>query len=82
MCSRTDVASVHLLSTRQVAIFEQYASCVFLPYIMQQLDTFTSVLELMRSGTGTSVIAATSEKQCKGVRMKVAGKNKVDCFFT
>ena len=44
---------------------------------MQQLDTCTSVLELMWSGTGTSVIAARSEKQCKGVRMKVAGKNKV-----
>ena len=70
-------ALVHLLSTKQVDTFEEYASSVFLPYIMQQLDTCTRVDVVWDSFFSDSIKAAMREKRGKGVRMKVAGKNKV-----
>ena len=45
-------ALVYLLSTKQVATFEEYASSVFLPHIRVDLV-----------GTGTSVIASKQPRE-------------------
>ena len=78
-------ALVHLLSTKQVATFEEYASSVFLPHITRQLETCTRVDVVWDRYLSDSIKAATREKRDKGVRMKVAGKNKVPenwiCFL-
>ena len=70
-------ALVHLLSTKQVTTFEEYASSVFLPHITRQLETCTRVDVVWDRYLRDSIKAATREKLGKGVRMKVAGKNKV-----
>ncbi len=68
---------VHLLSAKQVATFEEYASSVFLPHITRQLETCTRVDVIWDSYFSDSIKAAMREKRGKGVRMKVASKSKV-----
>ena len=70
-------ALVHLLPTNQVATFDEYASSVFLPHITRQLETCTRVDIVWDRYISDSIKAATREKRGKGIRMKVAGKNKV-----
>ena len=70
-------ALVHLLPTNQIATFDKYASCVFLPHITWQLETCTRVDVVCDRCLSDSIKAATREKRGKGIRMKVAGKNKI-----
>ena len=70
-------ALVHLLPTNQVATFDEYASSVFLPHITRQLEMCTRVDIVWDRYISDSIKAATREKRGKGIRMKVAGKNKV-----
>ena len=71
------VVLVHLLPPNQIATFEEYASCVFLPHITRQLQTCTRVDLVWDRYISDRVKAATREKRGKGIRIKVDGKNKV-----
>lgn len=70
-------ALVHLLPTKQVTTFDEYATSVFLPHIVRQLEKCTRVDVVWDRYISDSIKAATREKRGKGVRMKVAGKSKV-----
>ena len=54
-------ALVRLFSTKQVATFEEFASSVFLPHIMQQLETCTRVDVVWGRYFSDSIKAATRE---------------------
>ena len=60
-------ALVHLLSTKQVATFEECASSVFLPHIKRQLEMCTRVDVVWDRYLSDSIKAATREKRGKGV---------------
>ena len=69
---------VHLLSpTAGVRTFEDYAIDVFIPYIVQQLDSSRRVyIDCDRYVKG-SIKYSVREKRGKGKRRKVASQNKI-----
>ena len=68
---------MHLIPTNQIATFDKYASCVFLPHITRQLETCTQVDVVRDRYFSDSIKAAMKEKKGNGIRMKEAGKNKI-----
>ena len=70
-------ALVHFLPTKHIITFDDYASSVFLPHIIRQLETCTRVDVVWDTYIRGSIKQATREKRGKGIRRKVAGKNKV-----
>ena len=69
-------AIVHLLQTNSITTFDDYATDVFIPYINRQLDTAERVDVVWDSYVTRSIKESTREKRGKGMRRKVAGKNK------
>ena len=68
-------ALVYLFPTNQIVSFDEYASCVFLAHITRQLEACTRVDVVWDRYFSDSIKAAMRKKQ--GIRMKVAGKNKI-----
>ena len=70
-------ALVHLLSTANITTFDQYADDVVIPHILKQLERCTRVDIVWDTYVFDSIKASTREKRGRGIRRKVAGKNKV-----
>ena len=70
-------ALVHLLSTTSISTFDQYANEVIIPHILKQLQRCTRVDIVWDTYIADSIKASTKEKRGKGIRRKVAGKNKL-----
>lgn len=70
-------AVVHLLPTTNVVTFDEYADQVFVPHIMKQLETSKRVDVVWDTYIPSSIKESTREKRGKGIRRKVAGKNKL-----
>ena len=70
-------ALVHLLSTANINTFDQYADDVVIPHILKQLERCTRVDIVWDTYVFDSIKASTREKRGRGIRRKVAGKNKV-----
>ena len=68
---------VHLLSTANITTFDQYADDVVIPHILKQLERCTRVDIVWDTYVFDSIKASTREKRGRGIRRKVAGKNKV-----
>lgn len=73
-----DVAAVlHLLSTRNVTTFGEYANDGFLPYITKQLESTKRIDVAWDTYLKSSIKESTREKRGKGIRRKVASQNRV-----
>ncbi|KAG0721985.1 hypothetical protein GWK47_045320 [Chionoecetes opilio] len=70
-------AVVHLLPVTGITTFDDYASGVFVPHIMRQLETSMRVDVVWDRYLDNSIKESTREKRGKGVRRKVAGQTKV-----
>ena len=70
-------AIVYLLSPTNATTFDEYASNVFIPYIKKQLDTSERIDVVWDTYVTNSIKESTREKRGKGIRRKVAGKNKI-----
>lgn len=70
-------AIVHLLPTANSVTFDEYAELVFIPYIMNQLHSCKRVDIVWDTYLPQSIKDSTRVKRGKGVRRKVAGKNKL-----
>ena len=70
-------AVVHFLHTVSVAMFDQYADQVFLPYIMKQLENSRRVDTVLDRYIPTCIKELTTEKREKGTRRRVAGDKKL-----
>ena len=70
-------AVVHLLSTTDVVTFDEYADRVFIPHIIKQLQNSRRVDAVWDTYVPSSIKESAREKRGKGVRRKVAGKNKI-----
>ena len=70
-------AFVHLLSTTSISTIDQYANEVIIPHILKQLQRCTRVDIVWDTYIADSIKASTREKRGKGIRRKVAGKNKL-----
>ncbi|KAG0710652.1 hypothetical protein GWK47_022350 [Chionoecetes opilio] len=70
-------AVVHLLPVTGITTFDDYASGVFVPHIMRQLETSMRVDVVWGRYLDNSIKESTREKRGKGVRRKVAGPDKV-----
>ena len=70
-------AVVHLLSTTDVVTFDEYADRVFIPHIIKQLQNSRRVDVVWDTYFPSSIKESAREKRRKGVRRKVAGKNKI-----
>ena len=57
------VALVHMLPVKDATIFDEYASSVFLPHIMQQLEKCTRLDVVWDRYISNSLKAATREKR-------------------
>ena len=66
-------AVVHLLPVTNIGTFDEYAS---IPYILKQLETSAHV-DVVWDVYISDIKASTRERRGKGIRRKVAGKNKV-----
>ena len=70
-------AVVHLLSVTNVSTFDDYASGVFVPHTMKQLDTSRRVDVIWDTNVVSSIKESARERRGKGVRRKVADQTKV-----
>ena len=70
-------AIVHLLPTTNITTFDEYASNVFIAYIKKHLDTSTRVDVVWDTYISCSIKESTREKRGRGIRRKVAGRNKI-----
>ena len=70
-------AVVHLLPTTNIVTFDEYADQVFVPHILKQLENSKRVDIVWDTYIPSSIKESTREKRGKGVRRKVAGKNKL-----
>jgi len=68
---------VHMLPTTNISTFDEYADQVFIPHIIKQLENCKRVDVVWDKYIPTSLKESTREKRGKGVRRKVAGKNKL-----
>ena len=67
----------YVLSTTNVATFDEYDDNVFIPHIMKQLENSKRVDIVWDTYIPSSIKESTREKRGKGFRRKVAGRNKV-----
>ena len=70
-------ALVHLLPTVNITTFDEYADTVFLPHLSKMLEKCDRLDVVWDTYIPDSIKASTREKRGKGIRRKVAGKNKV-----
>ena len=72
-----DADVVHFLSTTNIATFDEYASGVFVSHIMKHLETSKRVDVVWDTYITSSIKESTRDKRGKGIRRKVAGRNKL-----
>ncbi len=65
------------LPATNITTFEEYATDVFIPHIKKQLATSNRVDVVWDTYKSSSIKESTREKRGKGIRRKVAGKNKI-----
>ena len=70
-------AVIHILPTTSITTFDEYADLVFLPYLSKQLEKCARLDVIWDTYVADSIKASTRESRGKGIRRKVAGKNKV-----
>ena len=70
-------AVVHLLPTTNMVTFDQYANQVFIPYILRQVENCKRFDVVWDTYVPNSIKESAREKRGKGIRRKVAGKNKL-----
>ena len=70
-------AVVHFLPTNSITTFDDYASSVFIPYIVKNLESSKRVDVVWDTYITSSIKESVREKRGKGIRRKVAGQNKV-----
>ena len=70
-------AVVHLLPVTNIVTFDEYADQVFVPYIIKQAQNSKRVDIVWDTYLPSSIKNSTREKRGKGLRRKVAGKNKL-----
>ena len=64
-----------------VSTFDEYASMVFVPHITKHLQQSTRVDLVWDTYIDNSIKASTRQKRGKGLRRKVARKNKLPGLF-
>ena len=70
-------AIVHMLPTASVATFKEYAECIFVPYILKQLETCQRIDIVWDTYITNSLKESTREKRGTGIRRKVEERNKI-----
>ena len=70
-------AVVHFLPTTNITTLNEYASGVFFPHIMNQLETSERADVVWDTYITSSIKESAREKRGKGIRRKVAGQNKL-----
>ena len=70
-------AVVHFLPVTSIETFDEYADQVFMPYIIKQAQGSRRVDIVWDTYLPSSIKNSTREKRGKGLRRKVAGKNKL-----
>ena len=70
-------AVVHFLSTTGITTFNDYASSVFIPHIMKNLESSKRVDVVWDTYIANSIKESVRERRGKGMRRKVTGQNKV-----
>ena len=68
---------VHILSTKAVTTFDEYAKQVFIPYLLGQLQTSSRIDVVWDTYRADSLKECTREKRGKGVRRKVHCQTKL-----
>ena len=68
---------VHFLPTNSITTFNDYASSVFIPYIVKHLESSKRVDAVWDTYITSSIKESVREKRGKGKQRKVAGQNKV-----
>ena len=71
------IAVLHFLSPRDCMTFNDYASNVFKPYLLQQLDNTKTLDIVWDSYIANSLKESARERRGQGSRQKVEGKNKI-----
>ena len=74
-------AVVHFLPTASIVKFDEYAHHVFVPHIRKQLQNSKRIDIVWDTYIPSSIKESTREKQGKGVRRKVSGKNKLPAIW-
>jgi hypothetical protein len=69
-------AVVHFLCTTTIITFDEYASSVFVSYVMKHLGSSNNVDVAWDTYITSSIKGSARENQCKGIRGKVSGQNK------
>ena len=70
-------AVVHFLPTTNITTFNEYASGVFVPHIMNQLETSERADVVWDTYIRSTIKESAREKRGKGIRRKVAVQNKL-----
>ncbi len=68
---------VHILSTKAVSTFSEYAEQVFIPYLIDQLRSSTRIDVVWDTYIAESLKESTREKRGKGLRRKVSSQTKL-----
>ena len=68
---------VHILSTKAVCTFSEYAEKVFIPYLIDQLQSSSRVDVVWDTYIADSLKESTREKRGKGLRRKVSSQTKL-----
>eukprot|EP00733_Pompholyxophrys_punicea_P001350 Pompholyxophrys_punicea_v1_NODE_638_length_1541_cov_7.177972.p1 type:complete len:247 gc:universal NODE_638_length_1541_cov_7.177972:1270-530(-) len=70
-----------MLNSTTAAIFDEYASRVFVPFLQRELKFSTRVDVVWDTYLPSSLKESTREKRGKGTRRKVSGQNKIPRDF-
>ncbi len=68
---------VHILSTKAVSTFNEYAEHVFIPYLIDQLQKSSRIDVVWDTYIADSLKESTREKRGKGLRRKVLSQTKL-----
>ena len=68
---------VHILPTKAASAFDEYAEQVFIPYLLDQLQTSSRIDEVWDTYLEDSLKESTREKRGKGLRRKVSSQAKL-----
>lgn len=71
------VPCVYILPITSINAFDEYASAILIPHLMQQLETSARIDVVWDTYVSSSIKESTREKRGKGIRRKVAGGIKV-----
>jgi len=68
---------VHILPTKSVSTFNEYAEQIFIPYLLDQLQTSSRIDVVWDTYLEYSLKESTRQKRGKGLRRKVSGQVKL-----